>query len=194
MDAARIFAEHRRVVDESAALLPPLLEEAGRLLVAAARRGGKVLVCGNGGSAADAQHFAAELVGRLAADRPPLPAVALTTDTSAITAIANDHGFPRVFARQVEALARPGDVLVAISTSGVSPNVVAAARAARARGCGVIGLTGRGGGALAGECDLLVPVPSGDVARVQEVHGICLHALAQAVEEAASASDWPEAR
>jgi D-sedoheptulose 7-phosphate isomerase len=176
------FEAHRRLVDESAPLLTPLLEQATQCLVDTIRVGGKVLVCGNGGSASDAQHFAAELVGRYRIDRVAFASVALSADTSALTAIGNDYGFEWIFARQVEALGRPGDVLVAISTSGNSANVVAAARAARERGLRVIGLTGRGGGLLAEHVDLLLPVPSQDTPRIQEVHSICLHVLAEAVE------------
>ena len=179
-----VFEEHRRVVAESAALLPPLVQAAAALIGACLQAGSKVLVCGNGGSAADAQHFAAELVGRFEVDRRALAALALTTDSSALTAIANDLGFAQVFSRQVDALARPGDVLLAISTSGDSENVVRAARTARAIGCAVVGMTGRGGGALAGVCDLLLAVPSSNVARIQEVHGLCLHALCGALEQA----------
>jgi D-sedoheptulose 7-phosphate isomerase len=170
---------------EAAELLPPVLERVVETADACLRSGGKILVCGNGGSAADAQHLAAELVCRFRHDRAAIPAVALTTDTSALTAIANDYGFERVFARQVEALARPGDLLVAISTSGNSPNVIEAAREARAAGCQVVGLTGRSGGALAEHVDLLVAAPSETVARIQEVHEFSIHVLAQAMEEAA---------
>jgi D-sedoheptulose 7-phosphate isomerase len=171
------FDALREVLSSSAVTLPPLLDQCALTLVKSLRAGGKVMVCGNGGSAADAQHFAAELVGRFEVDRPAIPAVALTVDSSVLTAIANDTGFEQVFARQVEALARPGDVLIGISTSGCSGNVLAAARAARARGCVVIGLTGAGGGLMADVCDLLIAVPSSSVARIQEIHILCLHAL-----------------
>jgi len=178
-----VFEEHRRVVADSAAVLPARIREAAQLIDSCLAGGNKVLVCGNGGSAADAQHFAAELVCRFEADRRALAALALTTDSSSLTAIANDLGFDRIFERQVEALARPGDVLVAISTSGKSKNVLRAALAAQAINCAVIGLTGKGGGALADLCDLLVAVPSSNVARIQEVHSLCLHALCGAVEQ-----------
>ncbi len=184
MSIDEIFEEHRRVVADSAAVLPSVVREAAELIGACLAAGNKVLVCGNGGSAADAQHFAAELVGRFEIDRRALAALALTTDSSSLTAIANDLGFARVFSRQVDALARPGDVLVAISTSGDSENVVRAAQSARLIGCGVVGMTGQGGGALAAVCDLLIAVPSSDVARIQEVHSLCLHALCAAVEQA----------
>ncbi len=183
MNIDEVFEEHRRVVADSAAVLPARIREAAQLIDSCLAGGNKVLVCGNGGSAADAQHFAAELVCRFEADRRALAALALTTDSSSLTAIANDLGFDRIFERQVEALARPGDVLVAISTSGKSKNVLRAALAAQAINCAVIGLTGKGGGALADLCDLLVAVPSSNVARIQEVHSLCLHALCGAVEQ-----------
>jgi D-sedoheptulose 7-phosphate isomerase len=138
-------------------------------------RGGKVLLCGNGGSAADAQHIAAEFVGRYEKERRALPAIAITTDSSALTALANDYHFDRIFARQVEALASSGDCLIAISTSGNSPNVIAAVMAARSIGCKVIGLTGAGGKKLASLCDAVVMVPSGRTARIQEAHIAVAH-------------------
>lgn len=184
MSSADVFAEHLAVVTASLASLPTQVDAAAALIVERLRAGGKVLVCGNGGSAADAQHFAAELVGRFEAERPGLAAIALTTDSSALTAIANDHGYEQVFARQVRALARQGDVLVAISTSGGSPSVLRAAQAARELGCAVVGMTGLGGGALALACDLLLAVPTARVARVQEVHELCLHAMAGQIEAA----------
>jgi D-sedoheptulose 7-phosphate isomerase len=150
----------------------------------ALRRGHKVLVCGNGGSAAEAQHFAAELVGRFARQRPSWPALSLTADTSTLTAVSNDFGFERVFARQVEGLGRPGDVLVAISTSGESANVLEAARAARARGLTVIALTGREGGHLGLLADVHVNVAHPVTARVQEVQLTLLHAICELVEDA----------
>jgi D-sedoheptulose 7-phosphate isomerase len=149
--------------------------------------GGKVLVFGNGGSAAEAQHFAAEFVGRFARERAGLAAIALSTDTSALTAIANDYGFARVFARQVEALGRPGDVALGISTSGTSENVVAALEAARAAGLTTIGLTGRDGGRMAALVDVHVNVPHQSTARVQEVQLTLLHAICDLVDRAAGA-------
>ena len=147
-------------------------------------RGGKLLVCGNGGSAADAQHIAAELVGRLrpGQDRPPLSAIALTTDTSVLTALGNDYGFQFIFQRQLEALAWPGDVLLAISTSGGSENVLRAVAEARARGMTTIGLTGGDGGPLANAVDIDIVVPSEDVARIQEAHIAIGHILCGLVE------------
>jgi len=145
------------------------------------KQGGSVLVFGNGGSAADAQHFAAELVGRYEKDRKAWPAIALTTDTSALTAIGNDYGFERVFARQIEALGRTGDVAIGISTSGKSPNVLRALEAAKDRGLVTIALTGRGG--EAGKIATLhVRVDDERTARVQEVHATLLHAICELVE------------
>ncbi len=146
---------------------------------------GKILACGNGGSAADAQHFAAELVNRFEMERPPLAAVALTTDSSALTAIANDYDFVQVFSKQVRALGQPGDVLLAISTSGGSPNVVAAIEAAHEREMRVVALTGKGGGRI-GEIlaadDVHICVPSDRTARIQEVHLLVLHCLCDGID------------
>jgi D-sedoheptulose 7-phosphate isomerase len=162
---------------------------AGEALVAALGAGRKVLVCGNGGSAADSQHFVAELVGRFTRERRAWPALALTTDTSILTAIGNDYGFNRVFARQVEAHGQPGDVLIGISTSGGSPDVLAAVETARARGLVTIGLTGRDGGALGRTVDVHVNVPSPSTARTQEVHATLLHVLCDLVEQELVATD-----
>nr|WP_242535082.1 D-sedoheptulose 7-phosphate isomerase [Roseococcus suduntuyensis] len=152
--------------------------------VAALQGGRKLLLCGNGGSAADAQHWAAELVGRFLHDRPPLPAIALTTDSSALTCIGNDYGFDQVFARQVAALGQGGDVLFALSTSGNSANVLAALEAARARGMVCVGFTGARGGRMGALCDHLLRVPSTETARVQEGHEALGHALCGAIEAA----------
>jgi D-sedoheptulose 7-phosphate isomerase len=157
-------------------------------IAAALRAGRKVLIAGNGGSAADAQHIAAELVGRYRADRPALAAIALTTDTSALTSIANDYGFERVFARQVEALGSAGDVFLAISTSGKSPNIVAAIAAARAAGLIVVGFTGATGGEMRALCDHLLAAPSEETSIVQQIHGVAAHAICDAVERALTAS------
>jgi D-sedoheptulose 7-phosphate isomerase len=146
------------------------IETSGRLICEALSAGNKILLCGNGGSAADAQHIAAELVGRYEQQRRAFPAVSLTTDTSALTALSNDYGYDEVFARQVEALAVEGDVLIAISTSGKSPNIVKAAGKARALGCKTIALTGCSGEPLASQCGLSVIVRSDRTARVQEAH------------------------
>lgn len=155
---------------------------AADLIGAALAGGGTLLVFGNGGSAADAQHFAAELVGRFERDRRPLAALALSTDTSVLTSVGNDEGFDRVFARQVDALGRPGDVAFAITTSGRSPNVVRALAAARARGLRTVGLTGGDGGEVAGLVDLHLNVADRSTARVQEVHITILHALCALIE------------
>jgi D-sedoheptulose 7-phosphate isomerase len=178
-----------RVLDDAVALhqqvraasLEPVARAAD-LISAAHADGGKVLVFGNGGSAADAQHFAAELVGRFERDRPGLAALALTTDTCVLTSVANDYGFDRVFARQVEALGRPGDVAVAISTSGGSPNVIGGVREAAARGLRTVGLTGRDGGALGAMVEVHINVPHATTCRVQEVHMTLLHAVCEIVE------------
>jgi D-sedoheptulose 7-phosphate isomerase len=155
---------------------------AARLLIEAFRGGYKLLAFGNGGSAADAQHFAAELAGRFERERPALPALALTTNASDLTAIGNDYGFDHVFARLVEAHGRLGDVAVAISTSGDSPNVVHGAAEARKRGLSTIALTGSGGGALADAVDVAVIVPSESTARIQESHIAVCHVLCELVE------------
>jgi D-sedoheptulose 7-phosphate isomerase len=155
------------------------------LLVERVASGGKILVCGNGGSAADAQHVATELTVRYLRDRKAIPALALTVDTSTLTAAANDFGFEFVFARQVEAHGAPGDVLLAISTSGTSPNVVRAVEVAKQRGIVTIGLTGEGGGRLAELADHSIRVPSNHTPRIQEAHLVIEHLLCEALEEAA---------
>lgn len=155
----------------------------GSLLAQAVRRGNMVFFMGNGGSAADSQHLAAEFVGRFQRERQGLPAVALTTDTSILTAVGNDYGFDAVFARQVEALVRAGDVVVGLSTSGNSPNVVKALQAARAKGAATVGLTGRGGGKMTALCDLCIGVPSDVTARIQEAHALIGHIACQLVDE-----------
>ena len=180
----------RLLAAESVALKQRFFEANAGLLVATGRRmaeclraGGKILTFGNGGSAADAQHLAGELVGRFLRDRAALSAIALTTDASVTTAIANDTGYDAVFRRQVEAHGRPGDVAVGITTSGRSPNVVQAMQLARERGLVTVGLTGGGGGRLAGAVDYLIDVPDKTTARIQEVHVMVVHILCQIVEE-----------
>ncbi|MBI2354152.1 MAG: D-sedoheptulose 7-phosphate isomerase [Deltaproteobacteria bacterium] len=153
-----------------------------QLLTETFRSGGKLLVMGNGGSAADAQHFAAEIVGRFKLERAALPAVALSTDTSILTAIGNDYGFDLVFKRQVEALAAAGDAVVGISTSGNSPNVLAALALARERGCRTVGLLGKDGGSIKSACDLALIVPSTDTPRIQEGHITIIHIVCDLVE------------
>ena len=178
--AAESIRLKQRFFEENATLLV----DVGKRLAESLRAGGKVLVFGNGGSAADAQHLAGELVGRFSRDRSAWPALALTTDPSVITAIGNDMGYEAVFRRQVEAHGRPGDVAVGISTSGRSPNVVEGLRVARDRGLLCIGLTGGGGGRLGGMVHYLIDVPSHDTPRIQEVHGMIVHILCQVVEDA----------
>jgi D-sedoheptulose 7-phosphate isomerase len=146
--------------------------------------GGKVLLCGNGGSAADAQHLACELAGRFNMERPGLTALSLTTNSSMLTAVANDYGFRRVFSRQVEALGSPGDLLIAISTSGSSPNILDALKKAREMGLSTAGLSGKGGGEMIGLCDLCIVVPSNKTPRIQEVHITIGHAICDFVEKA----------
>jgi D-sedoheptulose 7-phosphate isomerase len=165
------------------ALLLEKIEQAAEVMIRAFRQGGKVLFCGNGGSAADAQHLAAELSGRFYTDRPPLYAEALHVNSSYLTAVANDYGYDHVFSRMVEAAGRSGDVLVAISTSGNSPSILHAAEKAAGLGMQVIGFTGATGGKLAAACDLLLNVPSTDTPRIQESHILIGHILCEIVEK-----------
>ncbi|MBK8191758.1 MAG: D-sedoheptulose 7-phosphate isomerase [Lewinellaceae bacterium] len=157
--------------------------QAAQAMTAAFRAGGKVLFCGNGGSAADAQHIAAELSGRFYRDRPPLYAEALHVNSSFVTAVANDYGYEDVFARMVEAAGRPGDILVAFSTSGNSPNILKAVQMGREKGMTIIGFTGATGGKMADFCDILLNVPSTDTPRIQESHILIGHILCQIVEQ-----------
>ena len=169
----------------AAEILSKPIADAVNTVVGCITAGGKVLACGNGGSASDAQHFAAEFIGRFERERPGLAAIALTTDTSIITAIGNDYDFNSIFSKQVQALGAPGDVLLAISTSGNSANVLAAVDAARAKDMTVIALTGRSGGKLRerlGETDVHICVPHERTARIQEVHILVLHCLCDAVD------------
>lgn len=172
------LALHTKVRDAA----PPSVVQAARAVRMAHGSGGRTLIFGNGGSAADAQHMAAELVNRFQRERVPIAALALTTDGSTVTSIANDYGFDRVFARQIEALGRAGDVAVAISTSGTSPNVVAGLAAARRQGLTTVALTGRDGGEVGRMADIHVNVPDGSTARVQEVHRTLIHAICELVE------------
>ncbi|AVT82894.1 D-sedoheptulose 7-phosphate isomerase [Rhodopseudomonas palustris] len=152
--------------------------------IKALQRGRKILLAGNGGSAADAQHIAAEIIGRYKRDRAAWPAVALTTDTSALTAIANDYGFERVFARQVEGLGQPGDVFIGITTSGRSPNILAALEVARQRGLVTVGMTGPSGGSMGTLCDHLLIAPAPETALVQQIHLMAAHAICDEIEVA----------
>jgi D-sedoheptulose 7-phosphate isomerase len=163
--------------------LGPKIVDAAQLIAECLKDGGKVLLFGNGGSAADAQHLAAEFVGRFVLERSPLPGIALTTDSSILTAVGNDYGFDQVFVRQVLALGRPKDVAIGISTSGNSPNVVKAVHAAAGRGLRTIGLAGRDGGALAKAVELAITVPSTNTARIQECHIAVGHVLCELVED-----------
>jgi D-sedoheptulose 7-phosphate isomerase len=180
------FEESARLKREMAPMLAGPILAAGRMMAGALASGGRVLACGNGGSAADAQHFAAELLNRFECERPPLAAIALTTDSSTLTSIANDYDYRQVFSKQVQALGRGGDVLLAISTSGNSPNVLAAMEAARAAGMRVVALTGRDGGSIGrslsdGDIELRVAHPS--TAHVQEVHILALHCICDAIDQ-----------
>lgn len=170
---------------DAAKALAPAIEQAARDMVHCLTQGGKILACGNGGSAADSQHFASEMVNRFEQERPGLAALALTTDTSTLTSIANDYAYDQVFARQVKALGQPGDILLAISTSGNSPSVLQAVAAAHARSMHVIALTGRSGGGLAEQMtdhDVFLCVPAESTARIQEVHLLAIHCLCDAVD------------
>src|SRR5215210_5440388 len=158
--------------------------EIAAAIIAALRAGNKVLIIGNGGSAADAQHIAAEIVGRYQQERPAYAAIALTTDTSALTAIANDHGFEQVFARQVAGLGKRGDVLLALSTSGRSLNILSALRTARERGLVTVGLTGSKGEALGALCDHLLIAPSDDTPIIQQIHLTIAHGICDEIEQA----------
>jgi D-sedoheptulose 7-phosphate isomerase len=178
------FREGAELRIQLAQTLGPTIVDAADLIAECLKAGGKVLLFGNGGSAADAQHLAAEFVGRFVLERSPLPGIALTTDSSILTAVANDYGFDEVFVRQVLALGRPRDVAIGISTSGNSPNVVKAVRVAAERGLRTIGLAGRDGGALAKEVEIAITVPSTNTARIQECHIAVGHILCELVEDA----------
>jgi D-sedoheptulose 7-phosphate isomerase len=184
-DIHRLVAVSCALKERFFAVNAPVLLEAGEAMARCLLAGGRVLAFGNGGSAADAQHLAAELVGRFERERPGLSALALTTDPSVVTALSNDMGFEAVFRRQVEAHGRAGDVAVGISTSGRSPNVIEGLRVARQRGLITVALTGNGGGKLVGLVHHLLDVPHADVPRIQEVHAMAVHVLCQIVEEAA---------
>ncbi len=179
---SRSLKEHIKVFEELAAGGKESIEQCAEVILDTVRSGGKILICGNGGSAADAQHIAAEFVGRYETERKALPAIALTTDTSALTAISNDYSFESVFSRQVLALAREGDCLIAISTSGNSPNVIAAVMEARKLGCRIVGMTGAKGKKLASLSDAAILVSSERTARIQEAHITIAHIWCEAVD------------
>ncbi len=160
-----------------------LIAEISQAAVQVYKNGHKLLIAGNGGSAADAQHIAGELINRLNFDHPALPAIALTTDTSVLTAIGNDSGYEQIFKRQIEALGDKGDMFLGISTSGNSPNILAAFRVCQEKGLVRVGLTGQAGGEMAGLCDYCVNVPSNDTPRIQEVHILISHILCSIIEE-----------
>jgi D-sedoheptulose 7-phosphate isomerase len=184
----RQLAESARVKQSFSDALVARIAEFAQRSAAAIRRGGKLVFFGNGGSAADAQHLAAELVVRLRTERPGLPALALTTNTSILTAAGNDYGFERIFSRQMESLVGPHDVVVALSTSGASPNIVKAIETGRARGAFLVALTGETGGALSGKVDILLDVPSRDPQRIQEAHITVGHIVCSLIEQLVAAN------
>ena len=175
--------EHLDTIQQLLQSSLPKIEESGRIICDALTAGNKILICGNGGSAADAQHIAAELIGYYESQRRSWPAIALTTDTSALTAVSNDLGFEQVFARQVSGLAQPGDVLIAITTSGKSKNVLRAVETAKERGCKTIALVGASGETLAGLCDVVVSVPASRTSRIQEAHITIGHLWCELVDQ-----------
>jgi D-sedoheptulose 7-phosphate isomerase len=182
---SRHFSDSAQVKLKAMEVLATPLSEAAELMAACLKKDGKILACGNGGSAGDAQHFSAELLNRFEMERPPLAAVALTTDSSTLTSIANDYSYEEVFSKQVVGLGRPGDVLLAISTSGNSPNVLKAIQAAHERSMTVVALTGKSGGKMPGilhDHDINLCVPSNSTARIQEVHLICIHCLCDGID------------
>ena len=181
------FQESAELKIKSATLLAQPIEQAVELMFTALSNGNKILACGNGGSAADCQHFAAELVGRFERERLPLPALALTTDTSILTAVGNDYSFQDVFSKQVQAFGQAGDILLALSTSGNSPNVLAAVEAALERDMRVVALTGKGGGKIGKmltDADVHICVPHDRTARIQEVHLLTIHCLCDGIDVA----------
>ena len=173
---------HRKTFESVVEGLQHFIYTAGVIATETLEAGHKILLCGNGGSAADAQHIAAELTGRYKIERKGLPAIALTTDTSALTAIGNDYGYEHVFSRQVEALAQKGDLLIGISTSGNSRNVIYALQKAKEIGCRTVGFSGKGGGKMNDVCDLNIIIPSDDTARIQEMHIMIGHILCQLID------------
>ncbi|MCX7048575.1 MAG: SIS domain-containing protein [Candidatus Sumerlaeota bacterium] len=183
LDPCAGLREVSRLAEEMAQSAAEPIRRASSLLVECLRSGGKILACGNGGSAADAQHFVAEIVGRFMIARPPLAAVALSPDACVTTSLANDFGFERIFALQVEALGRPGDALVVFTTSGKSPNVLSALQAARERGMKTIAFVGEAGNPILDGCDARFHVPSRSTPRIQEIHAVLLHAVCERLEQ-----------
>ena len=189
------FHESAELKIQSATVLAPHIAQAIDMMFAALSNGNKILVCGNGGSAADAQHFAAELVGRFERERFPLPAIALTTDTSILTAVANDYSYREIFSKQVQAFGQAGDILLAFSTSGNSGNVVAAIEAALEREMRIVALTGKGGGEIGKmltDADVHICVPADRTARIQEVHLVCIHSICDGIDVALFGGDVNE--
>jgi D-sedoheptulose 7-phosphate isomerase len=175
---------HQVTIEKTIESMVPQIAEASKLIIETLKNGNKILLCGNGGSASDAQHIAAEFVGRYKIERKGVPAIALTTDSSALTAISNDYGYNRVFDRQVEALINRGDLLIGISTSGDSLNIISALLLAKEMGANTLGLSGKGGGKMNYTCDINLVVPSDDTPRIQEMHILIGHILCQAVDDA----------
>ena len=176
------FSEHLKTAQATLEYIANPLEIAANLCIDCLQNGGKILIFGNGGSAADAQHIAAELVGRYKVERKGLPAIALTTDTSALTSIGNDYGYNHVFDRQVEALANKGDLAIGISTGGSSSNVISALRLAKKMGCKTIGFSGRDGGEMNALCDVNLVVPAEDTPRIQEMHIVIGHTVCHLID------------
>lgn len=183
----RCFQAHKEVLEKTETL-EPIIYEMAETCCRALAEGHKILICGNGGSAADAQHIAAEFVGRYHNERKSLPSIALTTDTSILTAVGNDYDFDQIFARQVEGLGNPGDVLWGISTSGNSADVNKALQMARVKGLKTIGSTGKTGGQMVSLCDTVLVIPDTVTARIQEMHMLCAHIICQMIDD----MDWAE--
>ena len=177
------FNEHLKTSKETMKNISHPLEEAARICIECLQNNGKIIFFGNGGSAADAQHLAAELVSRYKTERQGLGAISLTTDTSILTAIGNDYGFDRIFSRQIEALARPEDILIGISTGGTSINVINAFKVGKDKGCKIIGFSGKGGGEFNNLCDINLVIPSDDTPRIQEMHILIGHTICHLIEQ-----------